>query len=131
MANRRQLTAYSSMFRFEQLEIWKLARLFAGEVYKTTRTFPKDEVFGLISQLRRAAVSVMLNIAEGSARRSDGEFARFLHIASGSLEEVIAGLYLALDQQFITQAMFDEFYAESNALASKINSFINTINKSR
>jgi four helix bundle protein len=107
-------------FRFENLEIWKLSREFVLSIYKLTKKFPEDEKFGLASQLRRAAVSVSLNIVEGSDRKSDKEFTRFLRISLTSLEEVIAGLYLALDLGFIIQKDFDFIYESSQKLIAKI-----------
>lgn len=115
-------------FRFETLEVWKLARIFVVEIYKVTRKFPKDELFGLISQLRRAATSIVLNIAEGCDRKSDVEFKRFLRIALTSLEEVVTGLYIALDENFINQQNFDILYKPANQLAAKLNALINTLN---
>lgn len=98
--------------------------MFASEIYKATRNFPKDEVFGLTSQIRRASVSVVLNIAEGSNRNSDPEFKRFLYIAKSSLDEVVTGLFIARDQNFITKEVLDDFYKTSDYLASKIKALI-------
>ncbi len=70
-------------FRFENLEVWKLAREFASKIYKVTREFPDTEKFGMITQIRRAAISVSMNIAEGYDRKSDAEFKRFLRFAIG------------------------------------------------
>jgi four helix bundle protein len=78
------------VFRFEKLEVWQNAIEFAGRVYDFTRPFPADERFGLTSQMRRAAVSISSNIAEGSSRNSDVDFRRFLEIAYGSLMEVVS-----------------------------------------
>lgn len=72
------------MFRFEKFEVWKQSVDFADLIYTLTRGFPRDEQFGLTSQMRRAAVSVSSNIAEGSSRLSDKEFARFVEIAYAS-----------------------------------------------
>ncbi|MDD5043443.1 MAG: four helix bundle protein [Patescibacteria group bacterium] len=116
-------------FRFENLEIWQLSRSFAGEIYRKTKNFPKEEIFGLVSQLRRAAISIVLNIAEGSDRKSDMEFIRFLRISVASLDEVIAALYIALDQEFMMKDDFDALYAEANMLAAKINALVNSIKK--
>ena len=111
-------------YRFEQLEIWQMARKFVNEIYSLTKIFPKEETFGLTIQIKRAALSIMLNITEGSDRKSDIEFVRFLRIAYTSMEEVIAGLYIALDQNYIEQAEFEITYHNSNELGKKINSLI-------
>ncbi|MGH9548185.1 MAG: four helix bundle protein, partial [Terriglobales bacterium] len=73
---------------FKDLRVWVKAYTLTLSVYKTTRGFPKEEMYGLTSQLRRAASSVGANIAEGCGRRSDGEMRRFLQIARGSANEV-------------------------------------------
>jgi len=117
-------------YKFEKLEIWKLARSFVSEIYSLTRKFPKEEMFGLISQIRRASVSIALNIAEG-CNRSQIEFCRFLRMALTSLEEVVTGLYIALDQKFINREEFEKLYEETNKIAAKINSLINHINGKR
>ena len=111
-------------FRFEKLTVWQDARKFVGLIYEVTKRFPKEEQFGLTNQLRRAAVSVALNIAEGSDRKSDIEFKRFLRMAIGSLEEVVTGLYIALDQQFIDKEKFDILYSEANHLVAKLNALM-------
>lgn len=115
-------------YRFENLEVWKLAREFVNLIYTLTKSFPKEELFALTSQIRRAAISIMLNITEGSDRKSDIEFIRFLRIAFTSLEEVVSALYIALDQKYITQKQFDELYPKTNFLSKKINSLINYLN---
>lgn len=111
-------------FRFENLEIWTLSREFVLLIYKITKSFPEEEKFGLTLQLRRAAISVSLNIVEGSDRKSDKEFIRFLRISLASLEEVIAGLYLALDLNFMNKKDFDSVYEGSRKLVAKIVSLI-------
>lgn len=111
-------------FRFEKFACWVLAREFVSDIYKITRKFPKEELFGLVSQMRRAATSIMLNIAEGSDRGSDKEFKRFLFMSLASLEEVVASLYVAFDQKFITDEEFKFFYNKADMLAAKINAFI-------
>lgn len=116
-------------YRFENLDIWKLARQFVNVIYTITKDFPKDEQFGMTSQIRRAALSILLNITEGSDRKSDLEFIRFLRIAFTSMEEVIAANYIALDQGYISQERFDFIYEKSNILAKKINALINYLNR--
>jgi four helix bundle protein len=89
------------MFNFEKLEVWHKAIDFADLVYRKTRSFPPDERFGLANQMRRAAVSVSSNIAEGSSRISEVDFAPFVEIATGSLFEVVSESTMARRQQFL------------------------------
>jgi four helix bundle protein len=110
----------SRAFRFERIEAWQLARAFNRSVYRATRGFPKDEMFALTSQIRRASVSVSSNIAEGSGRNSDADFAHFLEIAYGSLMEVVSQLFIALDESYLTEAQFEALADEADVLAGKI-----------
>jgi len=82
---------------FKELKVWCKAHELTLVVYRLTRSFPKDELFGLTGQLRRSAASIGANIAEGCGRRSDGEFTRFLQIARGSVSELECHLLLARD----------------------------------
>lgn len=116
-------------YRFEKLKVWQQAREFCNSVYSITKAFPKDERFSLIDQIRRAAVSVALNIAEGSNRRSDPDFVRFLRIAQASLCETVTALYIALDQRYLGQVDFDNLYEDSVLLSSRITATIKSINK--
>ncbi|MBZ9714665.1 four helix bundle protein [Deinococcus multiflagellatus] len=84
-----------TFFPFEQLDVYALAVDFAAEVYRMTATFPDTERFGLTNQMRRAAVSVSLNIAEGRGRGTDREFVRFLMMSRGSLFEVLSAAQIA------------------------------------
>jgi len=99
------------MFNFEKLETWQRAIAFADLVYEVTRDFPGDERFGLTNQMRRAAVSVSSNIAEGSARNSRNDHARFLEIATGSLFEAGSQSFVGRRQGFLSEADFNKFYA--------------------
>ncbi len=80
----------------KDLDVWRLAIDLATDVYEVTRTFPKDEQYGLTAQLRRSAISIASNIAEGAARQGDREFVQFLHIALGSVSELDTQLEIAL-----------------------------------
>jgi four helix bundle protein len=102
------------MAPYERLDAWKLAYAFAVTVYRVTGTFPKHELYGLTSQTRRAAMSVVLNIAEGSAKRGSREFRRFLDIALGSLSEVTCELRFARDLGFLSIQSWESLEAERN-----------------
>jgi four helix bundle protein len=91
------------MFNFEKLEVWHKAIDFADFVYSVTRTFPDGERFGLTNQMRRAAVSISSNIAEGTSRFSRDDYARFLEIATGSLFEVVSQSFIAQRQNYLSE----------------------------
>jgi len=110
---------------FEELPVWKDARKFANKIYNLTKKFPKEENFGLTSQITRATVSIGSNIAEGFDRYSKKDFIRFLIIARGSISEIQNNLYIALDLKYINQNDFQENYAFSKELGKQIDGFIN------
>lgn len=114
-------------FRFEKLSVWQDARKFAGAIYKITINFPREERFGLTDQLRRAAVSIALNIAEGSDRKSDIEFRRYLRMAITSCEEVVTALYISLDQNYLNKKDFDILYEDANRLVARMNALIKSL----
>ncbi|MFK7848300.1 MAG: four helix bundle protein [Rhodothermales bacterium] len=93
---------------FEEIEAWKYARVLSQKIYNITRTGSFSRDFGLKDQIRRAAVSVSSNIAEGFERNSKNEFLYFLSIAKGSGGEVKSLLYIALDEGYISQSSFDD-----------------------
>lgn len=99
------------MFNFEKLEVWQKAIGFADLVYTLTRTFPDEERFGLTNQMRRAAVSVSSNIAEGSSRMSRADYARFLELATGSVFEVVSQGTLAVRQGYLSAEAQQMLYA--------------------
>ncbi|PYO43639.1 MAG: hypothetical protein DMD33_05440 [Gemmatimonadetes bacterium] len=96
------------MLPYERFAAWRLCYQLALQVYKTTTSFPKSELYGLTSQARRAAFSTVANIAEGSARRGASEFRRFLDIALGSLSELSVVLRLARDLEYITAEKWND-----------------------
>ncbi|HEX4665082.1 MAG TPA: four helix bundle protein [Chthoniobacterales bacterium] len=98
------------MFNFEKLDVWQKAIDFADLVYSTTRSFPADERFGLTNQLRRAAVSISSNIAEGCSRNSQTDFARFVEIATGSVFEVVSQAFVSRRQGFMNDDNFHALY---------------------
>jgi len=96
--------------RFEEIKAWQKARVGTGRVYQVSKNFEFAKDFGLCNQIRRAAVSVMANIAEGNGRRTNNDFASFLVQAHGSAAEVQSHLYIALDLGYLDQNDFDEIY---------------------
>ena len=102
------------MFGFEKLDIWQRAIEFADVVYSITRHFPIDERFGLTNHMRRAAVSISSNIAEGSSRNSRKDFARFIEIAAGSVYEVVSQSYIGRNQGFLTSEEFEVLYTAAD-----------------
>ena len=98
------------MFNFEKLEVWQKAIDFAELVIKQTRHFPGDERFGLTNQMRRAAVSISSNIAEGTSRRSQADFGRFIEIATGSVFEVISQAFIGRREGFLNEENFRAMY---------------------
>jgi four helix bundle protein len=98
------------MFNFEKLEVWQKAIDFADLVYTNTRSFPSVEHFGLTNQMRRAAVSISSNLAEGSSRHSKIDFARFVEISTGSVFEVVSQAFIAKNQGFLNDERFRLLY---------------------
>ena len=112
---------------YHNLLVWKKAHEYTLEVYKITKQYPKDELFGIISQLRRASSSVPANIVEGSARRTDKEFCQFLIQAKGSLVETQYFLELSKDLDYITEYDLNRLNELSIEVAKMLNSFITKI----
>lgn len=109
-------------FRFEKLEVWQEARKINQTVYRLTRKFPQHEQYSMTSQIRRAAISISSNIAEGAGRNSDKDFAHFLELAYGSLMEVASMFYLALDEGYAKEADLDPLFTGLETLAKRIAS---------
>ena len=116
-------------FKFEKLVIWQLAIEMANSIHLMTRNFPKEEIFSLTSQIKRAADSVALNIAEGSTGQSNLEQQRFLGYAQRSGLEVVSALYLSIKREYITKEIFEIRYIELDNLVRKIQAFKNSLNK--
>lgn len=95
-------------YSFYRLEVWKLGMNLVNEVYSITKKFPKDEMFCLVSQLRRAVISVPLNISEGSAKRTNKDFANFVRIALGSLMETMTCIEISFNQKYIIQVEYEK-----------------------
>ena len=112
---------------FRQLNIWKESHKLMLIVYEITSSFPKDETYNLISQLRRAALSIPTNIAEASGRYHYAETIHFLYNARGSAEEVRSLLKAALDLSFIGRRDYDKLEKSYEGLIKGINSFIKSL----
>ena len=111
-----------------ELEVWKESRKLVKTLYKATKTFPQDEVYGLTSQLRRCAVSIPSNIAEGCGRRTSANTIHFLNISRGSLYELETQLYLALDQKYINTGNFENLMAQITRCKKPLSRFITYFN---
>ena len=107
--------------RFNDLKVWQRSHALVLEVYRRTASFPDGERFGLISQLRRAAVSVPTNIAEGSKRQRSQDYARFLNIAEGSLAEVEYLLLLSRDLDYLTPEVNQTLQGEAEEIARMLH----------
>ena len=103
-------------FKFEKLEVWQRALEFSGLIHELAKKFPRDELFILTSQIKRAADSIALNIAEGSTGQTNPEFRQFLSYALRSAIEVIACLHLALNRKLIDQKQFDLCYEKAEVI---------------
>ena len=109
---------------FKQLRFWQKTHAFVLELYKETNSFPRDELYGLTSQIRRASVSIPSNIAEGCGRSGDAELARFCQIAMGSASEVEYQLLLARDLEFISVEAHEQLNDQLTEVKRMLNSFI-------
>ena len=109
---------------FKSLTAWSRAHDLTLKVYGATKGFPRDEIYGLTSQLRRACASIPANIAEGCGRSGDVELARFLVIAAGSASEVEYHLLLAHDLKYLSHSEYDQLNGEVNELKRMLTAFI-------
>jgi four helix bundle protein len=109
-------------FRFEKLEVWQEARKINQVIYRLTKRFPRQEMFAMTSQIRRASMSVSSNIAEGSGRNSDKDFAHFLEQSYASLMEVASLFFLGMDEAYVTETDLDPLFDEMERLAKRIAS---------
>ena len=115
------------VFRFEQLEIWKLAIAYANKIYDISDNLPKIETFGLNSQLKRSALSISNNIAEGSGAITIKEFCNFLNIAIKSTLETVSALYFAENRKYIESEVRIDLYKEAEIIIKKIRAFKNSL----
>jgi len=114
--------------RFEELECWKEARIIVNRVYSVCSDagFKKD--YSLVDQIKRSAISIMANIAEGFSRKGNKEFIQFLFIAKASAAELQSHFYIAYDQGYIDKDWFDELYNGVDKVQRQISNFIKYLN---
>ena len=110
--------------KYTDLDVWKQARILASVIYGITGYYPKSEQFGIISQMRRCAVSVPSNIAEGRGRQHTKETIQFLNISRGSLYELETQLYISKDLKFINEEQLNTSLQQIESLGKLINGFI-------
>lgn len=110
---------------FHQLIVWQKSHQFTLDVYELTRNFPKEELFGLISQIRRSSSSIATNIAEGCGRGSDADFARFLQMAMESASESEYQLLLSRDLTYIDESAFEQMNHNVTEIKRMLTSLIN------
>ncbi len=115
-------------FKFEKLIVWQKALDLSDVVNQLTKTFPKDEMYVLTSQIKRAADSVSLNIAEGSTGQTNPEFSRFLSYALRSNIEVVGCVFIAQRRGYIQQQEFEKIYHMCEEILVMINALRNTLN---
>ena len=116
---------------FRDLKVWEKAHELTLRVYKVTSNFPKEEIYGLTSQIRRCSSSIGANIAEGCGRRGNAEFQRFLQIAAGSASELDYHLLLANDLNFLGQAQYQELSKDLLALRRMLTALILKVGAAR
>lgn len=119
-------TFVKTKFNFETFTIYQDGLEFLKVIYIITKKFPKEELFGVTSQLRRAAVSIILNIAEGSSRTRK-DFAHFLTLSKGSCFECVAILEICRSQDYITEKEYNDLYEKLNKLSRMISKFQSTL----
>jgi four helix bundle protein len=110
--------------RFEEIDVWKLSRILVKDIYIITKNKSFSRDFSLIDQMRRSAVSIPCNIAEGYERKSNTEFIRFLYISKGSAGELRTQLYLALDIGYINEEIFNKLINKSEEISKSLSGFI-------
>jgi len=114
---------------YTNLDVWVESRKLTNGIYDSTKNYPKEEIFGLTNQIRRAAVSVPSNIAEGCGRNTAKATIQFLFIARGSLYELETQLYLSYDQRYINEKLFTELLNQTILCKKLLNGFINYYRK--
>lgn len=116
---------------YRDLEVWQQGMALAEGCYRVTKTFPKEEVYGMVSQIRRAAVSIPANIAEGYGREYRNEYIQFLRIAQGSLKELETHLLLAVRVEFITTQTAQPLLAHCESIGKLLRALLRALQKTQ
>lgn len=116
---------------FRKLVVWEKAHKFALEVYNISKLFPKEELFGITSQIRRAALSIPANIAEGSGKNTSKDFSRYLSIAAGSASEVDYLLFFIKELKIVDDSQVDKLISEISEIKKILNSLQSKINMTK
>ncbi len=116
---------------FHQLKVWGKSHQLALAIYKATKEFPKEELYGLTSQIRRASMSIPTNVAEGCGRYTDADFARFLQMAMGSACETEYQLILARDLEFLCQDEYERLHNDVEEVKRMLASLLKTLRADR
>src|SRR5512133_1836698 len=116
---------------FRQLKVWERSHQLTLEVYKATKNFPKEELYGLTSQIRRASMSIPTNIAEGCGRYTDADFARFLQISMGSACETEYQLLLSCELGFLSKDQYDKLNTDATEVKRMLASLLKTLRADR
>ena len=116
---------------FEELEVWKIAHVFTLEVYKVTEAFPKNELFGLVSQLRRASVSITVNIAEGYKKKGKSDKLRLFYISRGSMEECRYYIILGKDLNYFGMDVYSLLIEKLEQTSRLLSAYCHSISHSQ
>ena len=116
-------------FSFEKLEVWIKSRLLTKKIYNLTHDYPESEKFGLVSQLRRAAISVCSNLAEGSSRKSKKDQSHFYNMAFSSLMEALNQLILSNDLEFLNDELLADLRKDIHIISLMLNNLCNSVSK--
>jgi four helix bundle protein len=110
---------------YNDLDVWKQSRSLVNYIYSVTKKFPKEEIYGLTNQIRRSAVAIPSNIAEGCGRQHTKDSLQFYYISRGSLYELETQFYIAFDQDYISQIELDEGLEKISSCKKLLNGFTN------
>lgn len=116
---------------FRQLKVWERSHQLALAIYKVTKEFPKEELYGLTSQIRRSSMSIPTNIAEGCGRNTDADFARFIQMAAGSASETEYQLLLSHDLGFLNSDQYDTLNTDITEIKRMLTSLLKTLRADR